>query len=377
MKKVNSLTIIVLVIHLLSSLFVNGQNISFSSKIKGDNNTDIADIAKIWKDYSNACLVDYVNQKDSVSLSFWNNEERELGHYDLIKYSLSRSFPLYIAGDLFVYDIKPISDDFYVIKNILSFSDSTGKTISEIFNVCARKEEKGFKLYNYFNLSSRKLNVYKRYNISFYYSCNFKFDDKVADKTANFYQEKLKQFGFEERPIIYIVGENVDEAKSYLGFDYSISSSSLKSAGLFIYPNIILSGAIDHYHELIHAIFIPEFPKANSLLQEGIATYFGGASGKSYKEHLKELSKFVIANPDTDLSQFEKLDNLIDNSTNYFYTIGAIIIDYAYGLGGNKKVISLFEHTDLYEAIKIELAIEKCQINEFLRDFVANNGSDD
>ena len=189
MKKVNSLTIIVLVIHLLSSLFVNGQNISFSSKIKGDNNTDIADIAKIWKDYSNACLVDYVNQKDSVSLSFWNNEEIELGHYDLIKYSLSRSFPLYIAGDLFVYDIKPISDDFYVIKNILSFSDSTGKTISEIFNVCARKEEKGVKLYNYCYVSSRKLNVYKRYNISFYYSCNFKFGDKVADNTANFYQK--------------------------------------------------------------------------------------------------------------------------------------------------------------------------------------------
>ena len=46
------------------------------------------------KDYSNACLVDYVNQKDSVSLSFWNNEEIGLGHYDLIKYSLSRSFPL-------------------------------------------------------------------------------------------------------------------------------------------------------------------------------------------------------------------------------------------------------------------------------------------
>ena len=121
--------------------------------------------------------------------------------------------------------------------------------------------------------------------------------------------------------------------------------------------------------------FYAEFPKANSLLQEGIATYFGEHKGK-VTEHLKELSKFVIANC-TDLSQFEKLDNLIDNSTNYFYTIGAIIIDYAYGLGGNKKVISLFEHTDLYEAIKIELAIEKRQINDFLRDFVANNRSDD
>lgn len=375
MRRIYLIITLVLAVKLLSSFFANGQNISFSPKIKADNNTEINEIVDVWKNYIKACVIDFINPEDSTSLSFWNIEERVAGRSDLIKYSLSRGFPLYIAGDLFVYDIKYISNDFYVIKNIISHSDSLGKNIFAIFNICARKAETDFKLYNFFHLSSIKLNIYTKHNITFYYSCDFKFDESIADKAAAFYQDKLKLFDFEGKSIMYILGESVDEAKSYLGFDYSIKSTSIENAGLFIYPNIILTGEIDHYHELIHSIFIPKFPKAHSLLHEGIATYFGGSNGKSYIHHLKELSKYINSNPNIDLSQFEKLDYLRNNTTNFYYTIGAIIIDYAYSLGGKNKVISLFEHTNLYDALRIELAIEEHQINDFLRNFVIKNES--
>ena len=144
--------------------------------------------------------------------------------------------------------------------------------------------------------------------------------------------------------ITYIIGNTFNEANSFVGFDSSIISSTSPFAGYSIRnQNIILSCREDHLHEIVHAIFIPMFPKAPALFHEGIATYYAGTAGQSYSKNLLQLKIMINNNPELDLSKIDDLNNVLENGSNYFYTIGAILIDNALKIGGPKKVLALFQ----------------------------------
>ena len=177
--------------------------------------------------------------------------------------------------------------------------------------------------------------------------------------------------------ITYIIGNTFNEANSFVGFDSSIISSTSPYAGYSIRnQNIILSCREDHLHEIVHAVFIPLFPKAPALFQEGIATYYGGTAGQSYSINLEQLDKMIRNNPDIDLSKINDLNNVLENGSNYFYTIGAIFIDIALKIGGPKKVLALFQDSvsdpsnweDPLPAIKKEFGIKKDRLTHFLKN---------
>ncbi|HEY5122157.1 MAG TPA: hypothetical protein VIK14_00315, partial [Ignavibacteria bacterium] len=60
--------------------------------------------------------------------------------------------------------------------------------------------------------------------------------------------------------------------------------------------------------------------------------------------------------------------------------IGAIFIDYAFKIGGTKKVLALFQYPDSTDnaisAIERELGIKKNQIDSFLKKYVQNYKED-
>ena len=168
---------------------------------------------------------------------------------------------------------------------------------------------------------------------------------KRKQKKADTYFAHLKnEFKFQPKnKIKYIVAESIDEANTYLGFDYSLRSSVSKNAGYFLAEqNIIVSCQVDHYHEIVHSVFMTKYPNAPALFQEGIATYFGGTGGNNFDFQIAQLCEMIESNPNTDLSKFNDLNKLLENGSNHFNTIGAIFIDYAFKKGGSEKVIALF-----------------------------------
>ena len=142
--------------------------------------------------------------------------------------------------------------------------------------------------------------------------------------------------------------------------------------------NIIITGVDDQMHEIIHSAFHPEFPGSYTLFQEGIATYYGGSVGKKFYNLVFQLNDFIDNNPNVDLSNIRDLNAVLEDGTNHFYTVGALLIDYALSIGGADMVVALFRHRiinqsksdDPFDATNEILGLEKSQVDTFLRKYV-------
>jgi hypothetical protein len=363
---------IIISILFIIPLPVWGQKITFSSEIQNTKDSSIIEVRDLWLAYVTNCQKGF----DKSSFDYWNKYETEQGFTDIVKAAIT--LPSYLIGELAVFNIKKVDNDYYRIRNIWSIGDTNSKSYLAIFNVFAKKTNSVYKLYNNFYLVKPKLQHYQIANFDYYYPSTYSFNSQKANQMAEFYSKISLMYGNTgSRKVIYIVGNNLDEANNIIGFDYTMWSSSYPDAAYTIKgQNIILARREDYIHEIIHSIFMPMFLKANALFHEGIATYYGGSAGQNYSNLIKQLGNMINTNPDIDLSKFDSLFKVLDNGTNYFYTIGAIFIDYAFKIGGTKKVLALFQYPDSTDnaisAIEKELGIKKNQIDSFLKKYVQN-----
>jgi len=139
---------------------------------------------------------------------------------------------------------------------------------------------------------------------------------------------------------------------------------------MIIYPNLLLSCRPNHLHELIHALFIPLYPNASPLFHEGIATYYGGSSQKNYKEQFELLKKYLQENPNTDLADFNSYNELINDQTNPFYTVGALLIEQALKTGGAEKALELFQYSSTDEAFENVFNVTSSEIHQYIKNLI-------
>ena len=288
--------------------------------------------------------------------------------------------PSYLIGDLEVYKIEKVENGFYRIRNKWSFRDGESNTLIADFSIYAKNTISGYKLYNHFFLARSDLQYFKAGNIDFYYPTDYQFNTQSATRMAKLYSEISSLYGFTEiQKVFYIIGNNLAEANRFIGFDFTIMSSPFKCAAYTIRDlNLIIASVDDNMHEVIHSIFMPEFPNANALFHEGIATYYGGSCGKKFSHLVYQLNNLIENNPDTNLANIADLDKILEDGTNFFYIVGAIFIDYALRIGGVEKVLMLFKQPvtnkytsdDAIDAINKELGLEKSQVDTFLRKYV-------
>lgn len=367
---------ILISILIIIPLSVWGQKITFSSDIQDTKDSSIIQVRELWKAYVTNCQ----NGFDKSSFDYWNKYETEQGFTDIVKAAID--LPPYFNSELAVFDIKKAYNDYYRIRNIWYTGDTISKSYLAIFSVFAKKTNAGYKLYNNFYVVKPKLQHYQVANFDYYYSSIYSFNSQKANQMAELYSKISLMYGnTDKRRVTYIVGNNLDEANNIIGFDYTIMSSSFPDAAYTIKGlNILLATREDYKHEIIHSIFMPMFPKANALFHEGIATYYGGSAGQNYSNLIKQLGNMINKNPGIDLSKFDDLFKILEDGTNYFYTIGAIFIDYAYKIGGTKKVLALFQSPDSTDnailAIEKELGIEKNHIDSFLKKYIRDFTND-
>ena len=351
-----------------------GQGISFHNEINNSNDPSIISVKELWKSYVNSSNAGF----SKASLKYWNQFEPVLGFTDIV---LAQSpMPSYLIGDLEVYKIEKVENGFYRIRNKWSFRDGESNTLIADFSIYAKNTISGYKLYNHFFLAKSDLQNFKAGNIDFYYPTDYPFNSQRATRMAKLYSEISSLYGFtKSQKVIYILGNNLTEANRFIGFEFTVMSSSFKCAAYTIRNmNIIIASVDDNMHEVIHSIFMPEFPNTNALFHEGIATYYGGSCGKEFSHLVYQLNDLIENNPDTNLANIAGLDKILEDGSNYFYTVGAIFIDYALRIGGVEKVLALFKQPvtnkytsdDALSAIKKEFGLDKSELDEFLRKYI-------
>jgi len=363
---------------LLINFSVFGQKISFSPEILSSKDTEISSVRELWKLYIQDCIKSFITKDKALTLKYWNEVELKNGYSDLTIDNLSSAVPLYLYGEIVTFDIKKTENGFLRIRSLILQSDSTSKNVLGVFSVYSKKETTGYKFYNHFFIAKSTLKHYSTAHFNYFYPADYDFNIEKVKETENFYSNLSTQYDFQPKnKITYIIGKTLDEANSFIGFDYSLRNSASKNAGYYLNnQNILVSCQVDHHHEIVHSIFETKFPNAPKLFHEGIATYYGGTSGEKFDFHVNLLQAIINSNTEIDLSNFDEWDKIIENKTNPFYTIGAVFIGYAFKLGGKQKVLALFKYPNTkegtYSAITTELGIDRGKIDLFLNEYIKN-----
>lgn len=74
------------------------------------------------------------------------------------------------------------------------------------------------------------------------------------------------------------------DSYDFIGFSHTDFPTHYPFAGITISNNVILSARPNHIHEIIHPFVSRRYPSSPMLIQEGIATYYGGCAGISYEK---------------------------------------------------------------------------------------------
>lgn len=329
---------------------------------------DVRDIVELWSKYLNA-------QPDSTyDNPFWNTAEKKL----YANFDLSKDFIYQFPSKQLLNYYKPTilsiekSDDDYIIRTLFSASNVDGDyrkynpwCITKLYAV---KENGEWKLKNalpYITKNWKRKTVGK---ITFIYSTQHKFNLELAKKANEYCNRIAKDFELPEwEAFDYYITDNADEMGQLLNFDYFYASHT---TGVGMYENRMLFagfGSEWYPHEFVHLV-VP-FANRHQLIDEGFATWQGGAMEKSFEERAK-----ILAN------EFTKNDTLtftdiLNKSWGWqyaaFYTSGAIICKLAYDKGGIAAIKKLLaippDDAQLIDSICTILDVPKNDFEKYWR----------
>lgn len=321
---------------LLIATDASGQNLRFSREVEQSKDKTLCAVKNLWESYFSAA------SKNSDTKEYWiDNDE------DVVKYGFSPSSPMYAFANHTTFNINRVDSVTFQINTISELDSTTPKDVLFVYTLYARETSTGLKLMSTlaYKMEDNSIRSKTYGHIKYHYPKGYEFSEKKADETsifANDFREKMQISQPVE--INYVVANNLDEANLMIGFRYTIGSSGNKYAGISIYPNYILSQRENHIHEVVHAIMIRHYPEAGSLLHEGVATYFGGASGKDFNQLVIMLDEYLSENPATD--EIESLNFMMADGFNPFYVVGALIIESAIKVDGYSGLINLFKSPD-------------------------------
>lgn len=327
-------------------IHISSKSLSFPS-----NDPNINDITQIWEKY-----ISLENKREKNSL--WYG-------CDYIEY-LTPNTRMYNEGFHYTFNISHIRKNLYEINTIsyiLTNPNNLFETIESIYKVCAIRIDGEWQLTSFLdaNISHYKQTTVP--HITYIYPHNYCFTKHKARIASKFIETFCDEYNLAYPQIKYVVANTIDEANYMIGFIYSLWRSDNTLAGRTLYPNTILSTQVDHIHELVHAVILPNYPRGHYILQEGIATYYGGTAGKTYSI-LMELASLWLQNNHCDFSDFSGISNIyIDDNIPLTYLLGARLVEYIIDKYGTNKVLELLQVSD-YVSIFNHLEID--DINNFV-----------
>lgn len=133
--------------------------------------------------------------------------------------------------------------------------------------------------------------------------------------------------------------------------------NDFRAASYLTRLHTIVSPTLPEFHELVHAIMIPNYPEAPLLLHEGIAV-FAGESKRLKEQRRKDAIRYLMRHK-VDFSSPNQLHALLKDNAMVFYAVAGAIIKHCFETKGGEAVIRLFEATDydgVFEKLNVPLA---------------------
>ena len=285
-----------------------------------------------------------------------------------------------------IIGVYPVEQDYYCLKSAFTHVDPTGEIHLDVIpTVYAKKFNNHFLLVNSATYHKKTLEHHKIGNIDYYVHPAHKFDIEKAYKMNDF--NKLMAERFSSKPIActYFVANTTREIVEIWGYEYMNRMYRPEQTGGVAFPSdkVIFCGNNSEYypHELIHLYAydvsdnIPHF-----WLNEGVATYFGGSTEKSFEWHLNELKEFNKMNPTFNYADISAIgDSYIPNGkhlTEIRYILGAIVIREVYekyGMDGIKAALDQGDtDADFFAFLEEKLEITEATFNDFIRKQLVN-----
>jgi hypothetical protein len=277
------------------------------------------------------------------------------------------SVPIYNCGLPTIIYAK-WRNDTVQIKTHVGIYDSTGIYTTAILNYyvdITNPDQPKFIIPLFFN--SQNWNSKQVRNITYYYPSYHEFNNFKADSLIFQIQRLENDWQLQPIEINYYFAKTSEEIDNLLGYDYvaGMGNNSLPSGVALVNwqpPMVLCSGLGENYvHELVHIYIDSIFPA--TVLNEGIAMFYGGSRGYSPQFHAERLRKYLEKNPNADFSDLRSYSHM-DGLTNPRYVYEWLICKDIYSKEGIKGLKRALGYASLDELMRVEYGAEKTQWNE-------------
>ncbi len=329
---------------------------------------EIKEIATLWSNY-------LASQPDSIyDNPYWNDKEKKIYN----DFDLSRKFLYQFPSKQLLNYYKPTiisiekEGDNYAIRTLFIAEELDGIYKKSnpwcITKLYAVKESNNWKLKNALPILTQNWNRITVGKITFIYPPQHSFNVTLAKKANEFCNKIAKDFEFPEwKPFDFYITNSGDELGQLINFEFFFAGYT---TGMAMYDKRILFSGLGsewYPHEFIHLI-VPD-KERHDMINEGFATWKGGAMGKSFEERAKILATEIATN-DT-ITFLDILDKKWGWQYAAYYTTGAIFCKLAYDKGGITAVKKLLEipveNDNLINSLCILFDIKSNDLNKFWR----------
>jgi hypothetical protein len=339
---------------------------------------------------------DYVNLNYSVEYNQENKFVVSKITYNLKKYIDNQNKDLWAkdsffpnpGGDLIscsnlnstkfeptILSVTEIGNQMYIVKVGFFVYKDEFYYLNCIYNFIAIVENEEIMFANIREHNMIDFEKYEIEGISFYYEKESNFDNDEALKFSRINKNMAQFFNEEKIDFKYVKCKNINQCKKLVGYDFDMNMFDNNQNGAFTYPyyKLIFSGnnSFINTHELLHLYVKKKFGKTNMILDEGLATYFGGSKGYTLDYHLNKLKKHIEKN-DIDIYKLLFYDNyVLDSNTSLLYTMGGLICKIVLEKCSKEELFFLLDsaksNEELIEELEVLFDIDKSEFNIFFK----------
>lgn len=329
---------------------------------------EVKEIVALWTNYLSS-------KPDSIyNNPYWNEAEKkkyidfDLTRSSMYQYSSARLFRSYKPT---ILSLEKEGDN-YAIRTLFYADGLEGDyrkynpwCITKLYAV---KENDKWKLANALPIITKAWDRKTIGKITFIYSHEHQFDEVLAQKANEFCDSIASKFQFTDwQPFDFYITTSGDELGKLLGFDFFFAGYTT-GRGLND-KRILMSGLNSEWypHEFIHLVV--EGKKRHGIIEEGLATWLGGANKQSFELLAETLAENLAKN---DTATFNDIVNRKWGwQFNAYYATGAILCKMIYDKGGLAALKILLDtppdNDMLIKTLSELLKIEPAEIDKVLR----------
>jgi hypothetical protein len=288
---------------------------------------DAVAIYRLWAEYLRS------DPRLQQPTAHWSAaEQRQWPAYDLTAGIAYKGFP---ATVLDIRPATPAADEF-VIRTLFASATGDAREVRPIAltRVYAVREDGRWVLSNALPRHTRGWSTATIGGITFVVEGRA-VDTARAARTAAFADSIADAFAVPRiDSLTYYVAASPESLHRALGVDWTFGA---QGHGYALAANrLVLSGDAvfgeENRHELVHIVLSPvlEERRTHGLVAEGVATFFGGTIGRSYRELVTEYATYLAAHPEVGLDAILEAEG----PDRGWYPAGAVLVGLVHERGG-------------------------------------------